>query len=462
MGSLRIGLWVFILALSSSGLFAQEGVSPKNEILAAVRAVPSYCIVVSKATGTDKAWSQVMSALGKKYPAAITIPYENDVRTVLTELKQVRPRYTCFVATPKEANRDFVAAVHQLTRAFDDDPYTDTFWGILTGYDAANALQIAQLKEPLTITKAAAGTEIVLAGCREATWYCELNAGKIVRKVPGEGVKTEQGTADSTANIVNTLNESAPDLFVTSGHATERDWMIGFSYRNGFFKSSSGQMFGEDTKKQRLELNSPNPKVYLAVGNCLMGNIDGPDAMALAWMNDCGVKQMVGYTVPTWYGYGGWGLLDYFVEQPGRYTLTESFFANQAALIHALETGSGDRRGLQYDRDTVAFYGDPAWEARMSAGDCWYEQSLVERNGEYVFTVTPKHGAESFHPVNKNGSQRGWRPIVQFLPQRLSDIKIISGEQWKPVVTDDFLLLPNPRECPANEKIEIVFRGGGK
>ena len=56
-----------------------------------------------------------------------------------------------------------------------------------------------------------------------------------------------------------------------------------------------------------------------------MGNIDGQDAMALAWMNDAGVKQMLGYTVPTWFGYQGWGVLDYFVEQPGRYTLTEAF-----------------------------------------------------------------------------------------------------------------------------------------
>ena len=69
-----------------------------------------------------------------------------------------------------------------------------------------------------------------------------------------------------------------------------------------------------------------------------MGHIDGPDAMALAFMNSAGVDQMIGYTVPTWYGYGGWGMLDYFVEQPGRFTLAEAFYANQQALIHRLET----------------------------------------------------------------------------------------------------------------------------
>jgi hypothetical protein len=50
------------------------------------------------------------------------------------------------------------------------------------------------------------------------------------------------------------------------------------------------------------------------------------------------VRQMAGYVLPTWYGYQGWGLLDYFVEQPGRFTLTEAFHANHHALVHRLMT----------------------------------------------------------------------------------------------------------------------------
>ena len=53
-----------------------------------------------------------------------------------------------------------------------------------------------------------------------------------------------------------------------------------------------------------------------------MGHIDGQQAMALAWLKTGGVRQMLGYTVPTWYGYAGWGCLDYFVEQPGPVSYT--------------------------------------------------------------------------------------------------------------------------------------------
>ena len=114
--------------------------------------------------------------------------------------------------------------------------------------------------------------------------------------------------------------------------------MLGFRYRNGFWKCRAGQLFGEDTHGARFDVQSTNPKVFLPVGNCLMGHIDGPDAMALAYMKSAAVRQMAGYVLPTWYGYQGWGLLDYFVEQPGRYTLTEAFHANNIALVHRLLT----------------------------------------------------------------------------------------------------------------------------
>jgi len=416
-----------------------------------------YAVVVSKDTLAAPGWKAVVDALVAKHDAH-TVTWADSPRDALAELATLHPRYTCFVAHPGESGKDYVATVHQLTRQYDDDPYTDTLWGILTGYDAANALKIARENDPLTIRKVASGTEIALEKCVEGLWYDELVKNKLVRKKPGGTAEQEEGPDDTTQAFADTLGEWQPDLFVTSGHATERNWMIGFRYRNGFFVSKAGQMFGQDTSKRRIEIDSPNPKVYLAVGNCLMGHINGPDAMALAWMNDVGVRQMVGYTVPTWFGYAGWGLLDYFVEQPGRYTLTEAFFANHHALVHRLQTAKKDRRGLQFDRDVVAFYGDPAWEARMADGANSYDQELVAKDGVYTLTITPRRGAESFAPVNMNGSQRGWRPIVAYLPGRVRGVEILDGADLDPVITDDFVLVPNPRECDPQRSYVVRFR----
>jgi len=221
-----------------------------------------------------------------------------------------------------------------------------------------------------------------------------------------------------------------------------------------------------------------------------MGHIDGPDAMALAFMNSAGVRQMMGYTVPTWYGYGGWGCLDYFVEQPGRYTFVEAFFANQHSLIDRLETNfpdiarldtppgsmrprkltlsdsakkagltDQDGLGLLHDRDVVALYGDPAWSAKLAPGKLSYEQTLTEvASGVFALEIKPLLGEKSFEPVNQNGSERGWRPFVHFFPNRLKDIEIITGKELSPVITDNFVLITNPKICDPNKTYRVEFK----
>jgi zinc protease len=436
----------------------------------AIGANPSdgYAVVVSRATLGRADWKNVADALVAKHHGQV-LAYDQ-LSQAQAELTRLRPRYACFVATPAEATRQFVADVHRLTRRLDDDPYTDVLWGILTGYDAACALRIAKCKEPLVIERAAAATDIELALCDEGVWYCELKQGKMVRKAHGQPPEQQTAPADTTKALVDTLNEYHPQLFVTSGHATERDWQIGFAYRNGQFRCEKGRLFGVDTKGQRFPVQSDNPKVYLPVGNCLMGHIDGPDCMALAFMNSAGVNQMIGYTVPTWYGYAGWGMLDYFVEQPGRFTLAEAFFANQQALLHELATkypkvassdappGEVRDNGLLHDRDVLALYGDPAWEARMKPGDLAWDQTLTEKDDVYTLTITPRHGEKSFQPINTNGSQRGGRPIVAFLPRRIQDVHLREGQDLKPVITENFVLVPLPEKNAPSHDYKVVFQ----
>ncbi|MCA9270207.1 MAG: hypothetical protein KDA41_17115, partial [Planctomycetales bacterium] len=456
---------------------------------AAQATASDYAVVVSKTTYNDPAWREVADALAARHDGQV-VQFADSVDDAKAALAKSHPRFTCFVATPAEAGRDFVAQVHRLTRLYDADPWTDTQWGILTGYDAANALAIAKTERPLVVKKVASGTEVALDACTQGVWYDELVKGKTVEKKPAGKPSLGAGPADTTRALADTLSDYQADLFVTSGHATERDWQIGFTYRNGSFRSKAGKMYGVATSGERFEIASDNPKVYLPIGNCLMGHIDGPDAMALAWMNSCGVRQMAGYTVPTWYGYGGWGLLDYFVEQPGRYTLSEAFIANHQALLHrlyaaapqtqeadpppggsvrvskvadagqALHVTAQDVTGLLHDRDVVAFYGDPAWEARMAPapGALAYDQTLTELGGVYTLTITPRRGEDSFKPVNTNGAQRGWRPIVAFLPRRIGPAELIAGGDLQPLIADDFVLVPNPRECDPSRAYVVKFR----
>jgi len=347
----------------------------------------SYAVVVKKSTAEDPQWQKVVVALKEKHDASI-VTYDASVDQSLDALTRQFPRHTCFVAKPQDAGRAFVAQVHQLTRKLDDDPYTDTCWGILTGYDADNALAIASHREPLVVKKVASGTEFATEMVTEGQWYDELVKNKHVKKEPGGKAQELRGPDDTTRPLVDLLNDYKADLMITSGHATERDWQIGFRFRSGQFRCADGRLYGLDTQGSKHPIDSPNPKVYMPIGNCLMGHVKDRDSMALAWMNSAGMHQVIGYTVNTWYGYAGWGCLDYFVEQPGRYTFAEAFLANHHALIYRLETyfpkqvaraqippggrprivglklsdeaqaeglRSTDAAGLLYDRDVMAF-----------------------------------------------------------------------------------------------------------
>jgi zinc protease len=361
------------------------------------------------------------------------------------------------------------------------------FWGILTGHDAENALTVAKTSDPLVIRNSLACTEIALDRCEQGKWFSELRKGHGVTKEQGGDIKDIQLPQDTTSRFVRELNEGKPDLFVTSGHATERDLQLGFRYRNGVFRCKNGTLFGSDLSGKRHAVNSPNPKVYMPIGNCLMGHLDGPDSMAAAFLESAGVRQMMGYVEVTWYGYMGWGCLDYFIEQPGRYSFTEAFFANHHALIHRLETcfpskkklGSGrgpdnsripssyarklrlssnDARGLLFDRDIVAFYGDPAWQAKMADGKRNWKQTLTKKNDEYHFSISPELGPSSYSPVNENGVQRGYRPFIAFFDKRLTEPEVVSGQELNPVITDTFILVPNPPSKKPAKPIEVVFR----
>ncbi len=417
-----------------------------------------YAVVIDARSAADPGWRAVAEVLEAKH-GGTRVTYTGGVEQAGAELKRLRPRFACFVAPPDHVTTEFVVAVHGLTRALDDDPYTDTIWGILTGYDASNALRIARRREPLTVRRVLSGTAFALECVEEGVWYDELEQGKVVRKTKGGRPEESRHAADSTESLAKALNDDWTDLLITSGHATERDWQIGYRFRGGSFNSKAGVMTARDPAGRTWEVHSSNPKVYLPVGNCLMGHIDGPDAMALAWMNSAGVMQMIGYLKPTWFGYMGWGLLDYFLEQPGRFTLAEAFFANQQALIHALQKDP-QSRGLQFDRDMVAFYGDPAWEARMAPGACRWEQSLTEKDGVFTFEMRPKAGADSFRAVNVNGSQRGSRPIIHLLPRRIGPATVIEGAELSPVITENFLLTPLPAGSELRPVYRVAFRAG--
>ena len=446
----------------------------------------SYAVVVSDGTYADPAWRLVVDALTAKHAGATVVHYAADVSSCTVDLRKADPRYVAFVAKPAEAGRSFVVAVSRLTRHLDaaDDPYGDVLWGIVTGPTPDAAKRMAAVRDPLTITSGGAGTNLDLAAFNAGKWFSEGTAGLYWTKAPGQRpVEHTDGPADSTKSIVDYLNDDHPDLFVTSGHASEQVWALGYKYKNGHFASHGGQMFGVDLAKHRYPVRSDNPKVFLAIGNCLMGHIDSPDCMALGWMGSGGVDQFVGYTVVTWYGAMGWGVNSYLFDPPGRYDLAEAFYFSNQCVMHELLTKypksatldlplpesdggnpdktiddfqkalaakvgtdvSQDNLGLMWDRDVVAFYGDPLWDARLAP------------QGPTVHTAVTHDGSRYTLTVSADATTTLQKPLAVLLPQRVSHVRDVAGGDLQPVVTGNFAMLCHLPKLEAGKTYTVTF-----
>ena len=126
-----------------------------------------------------------------------------------------------------------------------------------------------------------------------------------------------------------------PDLVVTAWHATEKDLQV--RYSSGDIRAKDGKLYFND-HKTRATWDVPESgkrKVYFAVGNCLIGNVNNTkESMAIAWMNGSNATTMIGYVVTTWHGRNGWGGLKYWLTNPGRYSLAEAVYMNQQDFLY--------------------------------------------------------------------------------------------------------------------------------
>ena len=441
-----------------------------------------YAVVISSTTAAKPEWKSVADALVKKHDAKLVV-YEGSVVNCLPELAKLHPRFTAFVTRPEVLGRIFVARVHRLTRQLNDDPYTDTVWGIVSAATPEAALRMANATGPKTVHSA-----MSLTGIRNELFdeVYTISDGKKGDWLWKHGGKTETGNAgadtDRVREFVGKFKAIQPEAIVGSGHATERNLEMCFS--KGNTEGGGGKWYGLAEWRTARETRVPiepdgKARVFVGAGNCLIGNFQKrADSMAPTLISGYGVTQFVGYTVPTWYGKGGWGTLGLWQSLPGSCSLAEAWFFNNQLITNELlmrfpqsaartlpisERGHGlderqvfssgvknqDEAGMLWDRDVVAFYGDPALRvlldgAKQPAGiTC----GLKENGGSFSFNVavgaacTTKEGAVCF-----------------LFPKRIpGKLEIVSGGDYQPILTENFIIVQKPDYAPG-KTCSVVFR----
>ena len=457
----------------------------------------TYVVLASEAVQQDAEWFKVAEALQQKHSAELIIYKESPCET-MDALREIKPRYVAIVEKPENLGRDYVIDMHLASREVDDDIYADFIWGMITGYDAAAAMRMVDNStEPLLIKDAVATiTELKSAKWFDNyAWVDDHQKGHWGEKQGRQSeVKRDSIAPEQVLRKFSDLYAKYdPDLVVTAAHATERNLEMPFSLGN--FKPKDGGLYAEDrfTKETWDIEQSGKRKVYFAVGNCLIGNVNNTkESMAIAWMNDANAATMIGYVVTTWHGRNGWGGLKYWITNPGRYTLSEAVFVNQQDFLHQqhqwfpsllrerypdfgrdefrlarqrMQEVMGDNFSMEeigfwHDRDVLAYYGDPKWNVRLQEveGETDFEVTSEIRGKKCYITIKTK---ENFSLQRMKGDN--WKkehvldlPFSYFFPQRLCNPSLAEGQDWDVAVDENFLLVYNADFEP-NSTYEVVL-----
>jgi len=487
-------------------------------IVADLRAESGYGVIVPQAITNDVEWMAVANALMAKYPDTKLFVYAETPFDVLDDLKVQDPRYMALVLPPKMIDTMTVATMHRLSRQLDDDPYGDALWGIITGYSASDAMRIVKATEPLKIRSGFGTTGFSTDAMVNVLNISDSKRGDVFTKEDGgEGVKSEHDSRSAkglTYLLQNYWHDKNPELFVTSGHATqynlEMSWGQGlitchsnsfYALRrdqiNGFARFLSGVIFKgseQDVADYVKKCNAPvlelseSPKVWVGAGNCLLGDVKkSRNTMAITALSAGGFNQLVGYTVTTWFGRMGWGTLGKF-QSAQHVTLAEAFFMSNQALLEesgrrypgllklnvdpvgkffdkvngpefAKQAGDAgitkfdkDALGLLHDRDTVAFYGDPRWEARMPGeASIHIVQKRVANGLELHIRTTEKFKADSGFDLIFSASLP-----CKSVPQVEGGSSLSGADGWNLLLTDDFLLVKSSDLQPSENRIVTI------
>lgn len=453
-----------------------------------------YLVLASESVMQSPDWAAVAESLAEKHSAEI-ISYPTSPRDVMDTIREAYPRYVAIVDMPENIGRDFVIDLHRLARTVDTDIYADFLWGIITGYDAAAAQRMVDNSTEPLVVKDAVATIMELNSAKwfdNYAWVDDHTKGLWGEKRGrNAAISTDTVAPDQVLLKFKSLYEAYdPDLVVTAAHATQEN--LEMPYSLGHFKPREGRLYAHNifTDEELDITESGKRRVYTAVGNCLIGDVNNTkESMAIAWMNGSNAATMVGYVVTTWHGRNGWGALKYWVTNPERYTLAEATYLNQQDMLHQhhqwtpalydelydfssddfwteLEIAGTrlsevvgreidfnaaedwDMIGFWHDRDVLAYYGDPKWDVRLQpvAEECDYTVTSAMRDGEYVITVTTD---EDFNLQRMQGDKFKQEhvldlPFSYFLPERLTNPRLAEGQEWNAVVDENFVLVYNP------------------
>lgn len=358
-----------------------------------------YAVLISADSASMPDWKSVAQALLDKYPGATLCVLPNLSEQACTEaLRKARPRYAAAVLRPQEVTRAVTNALHRAARNVDNDPYGDCIWGIVTGYEAEDALRIAQGRGTIVLNRLLTVAQpdherFEQSYCMSEKQGCPIterngNATTTIldASTPEGKEALQDGLQDRFAYRLATQN---PQLLITATPSTpfnlemplckglifpseNRFYSVGCQHLIAFSSARQPAMEGKTGALQSLTeaMHFPaiepdaHERVWLALGTGAMGDARGSrQSMVITAVSGYGCHQFVGFTIPSWYGEMAANLLHFFLDHTDDTTLAQAvFLANQLLIARTISLNprlmqvhlNGQTIDAEFQRDMLA------------------------------------------------------------------------------------------------------------
>ncbi len=435
----------------------------------------AYAVIIKEATYNDSTWHAVVDTLLARYQGQVFI-WNSSLDDVKDDVVAFQPTHIGFVCNITTAAPSFImSSIWSFTRDLDDDIYCDAIWGIITGCDAQDAINLVTGPTGFEIKTVLGGTT-----CCDLNYYTqgistsEASYGEYYIKHP-DSLETSHytgGPTDRTVWLVTMINDGIDifnydpvDIFYTSGHGSATSWQLHFpsSGNEGYFRSSNGQVYGDPHIEPDTNINSDHPKIYFGLGNCNIGQIYSSNCMAPSWIHTGGAYQYTGYLIgegSNSFQHGG--TKAYFYRMSRDNTWAEAFFLSNQALKFDITNNTPGVNPT--DLNGSALYGDPGMQVKMSNEGVFqqplFTSELIVNEGTEKDTITFKIA------MNREGnpgttSKWGNRHPAIILPFRAENIEIIYTDAITAIVEDNFALMyiwyQGQSSLAEGETREVVF-----
>ncbi|NLE00254.1 MAG: T9SS type A sorting domain-containing protein [Fibrobacter sp.] len=358
----------------------------------------NYAVVISSSAYSEPGWRAVADSLVKKHAkkgTAKLFTWSSKVTDTKDALSLFKPDYIGYIARPvTECNSAFIVEISRMSRQLDADPYGDAVWGIITGYQASDALRA--ISESLIVKMVLSASNNLSYEPPIQRFYngigmtCDSYTKTDYLFADKQGIiytenKRPENEQDRIKLVSKWLNSSSlninvggqgtisgpVDCIITGGHGNVNLWQCHYpeAGKEGFMQSSGGKLFGLPYSGGTIAINATTPKIYWCASNCLMGNPDKKDNIVYGAFGSGHAVQMFGFVNEASSGdeFMAWGVFDRVTKCAGTYTLAQGFFlSNNNAKFEMLNpSGQMNTTLVGQFMDSTVFYGDPAADVKF-------------------------------------------------------------------------------------------------